>query len=229
MGAARKLKKTAKLRFERVLWNAGCTHVVGVDEAGRGAWAGPVYAGAVCLPHNSADLNTVLEGVRDSKQMTKLARSRAVEIIKQTAKAWGIGYATNQEIEHLGIVAATCLAMERALEICCAKFPNAKPDFLLLDSTRCDDLKLHYSPVRPIIRGDQKSLSIAAASVLAKFTRDEYMLSLDVDALYKRYEFGVHKGYGTAKHRVLLEQFGVSNLHRRNYKPIRSLLEGSEA
>ncbi len=225
MENARRRKKTAKLRFEAVLWASGCRYVVGLDEAGRGAWAGPVYAGAVCLPYDHEDLNIVLEGVRDSKQMTKRARQRSVDIIQQTARACGIGAASNREIEALGIVPATCLAMERALGELCAQLPDGKLDFLLLDSTRCEDLKLNYSPCRAIIRGDQKSLSVAAGSVLAKFTRDSYMQQLDQDPRYAHYEFGAHKGYGTTKHMALLKAFGVSDLHRHNYKPIVALAE----
>lgn len=219
-----KQPKTAKLRLEQLLWSQGCTRVVGVDEAGRGAWAGPVYAAAVCLPPDNAELTTILAGVRDSKQMTKLARARAIDIIQRAAWAWGVASADHAEIEALGIVPATCLAMERALEICCRALPECQLDYLLLDSTRCEGLNLHYSPLRAMIRGDQKSLSIAAASVLAKASRDAYMQSLDTDSNYAHYQFGIHKGYGTTQHRDLLHTYGVSPLHRKTYKPIRALI-----
>lgn len=221
--------KTAKLRLEQVLWARGCTRVVGVDEAGRGAWAGPVYAAAVCLPPSNPELRSVLAGVRDSKQMTNLARQRSIDTIQGAAWAWGVASADNAEIEALGIVPATCLAMERALEICCRALPEGKLDYLLLDSTRCEGLNLNYAPLRAMIRGDQKSLSIAAASVLAKASRDAYMQTLDADSHYARYQFGVHKGYGTAKHRALLHTYGVSPLHRKTYKPIRALSAKAEA
>lgn len=205
---------TASLHFEEGCWTAGLHHVIGIDEVGRGTWAGPVAAGAVCLPHDRTDLLTVLKGVRDSKQMTPRQRESLVERIKETAVAWGIGSATSEEIDAFGIVPATRLAMERALE-------NTKlqADYLLLDSIKW--LDPYHIPFQSIIRGDTLSLSIASASVLAKVWRDAYMRQLDVD--FPEYSFGKHKGYGTAKHSAALHEFGACAEHRRSFAPLRHL------
>jgi ribonuclease HII len=205
---------TASLQFEEACWTVGCRYVIGVDEVGRGTWAGPVAAGAVCLPHDRADLMHVLEGVRDSKQMTPRQRERLVDRIKDTAVAWGIGSATSAEIDAYGIVPATRLAMQRALE-------NTKlqPDYLLLDSIKW--IASADIPYQSIVRGDTLSLSIASASVLAKVWRDDYMRQ--VDKSYPVYLFGQHKGYGTAKHAAALHQYGACDEHRRSFAPLRHL------
>ncbi len=205
---------TAGLQFEEGCWITGYKYVVGVDEVGRGTWAGPVVAGAVCLPYNRADLQTILKGVRDSKQMTPRQRESLVERIKETAVAWAIGSATSAEIDAYGIVPATRLAMERAIEA-----TELYPDYLLLDSIKWLDSE--HIPYRSIVRGDALSLSIASASVLAKVWRDDYMRQLDVD--YPEYAFGQHKGYGTAKHAATLQEFGACAEHRRSFAPLRHL------
>jgi ribonuclease HII len=204
---------TASLQFEEACWSAGCRIVIGVDEVGRGTWAGPVAAGAVYLPYNRHDLVTVLEGVRDSKQMTPHQRESLVERIKETAVAWGIGSATSAEIDAYGIVPATRLAMERALEA-----TKLKADYLLLDSIKWLDSK---TPFQSIVRGDTLSLSIASASVLAKVWRDDYMRHLDEK--YPAYHFAQHKGYGTAKHSEALHQHGACDEHRLSFAPLRHL------
>ncbi len=205
---------TASLQFEEGCWIAGYHNVFGVDEVGRGTWAGPVAAGAVCLPHDRTDLLTILKGVRDSKQMTPRQREGLVERIKETAVAWGIGCATSAEIDAYGIVPATRLAMERAIQD-----TKLRPDYLLLDSIKwLDPYHIRY---QSIVRGDTLSLSIASASVLAKVWRDDYMRQLDVD--YPEYSFGQHKGYGTAKHAAALHQFGACEEHRQSFAPLRHL------
>jgi ribonuclease HII len=189
---------------------------VGIDEAGRGAWAGPVVAGAVCLPLERDDLRQILEGVRDSKQLTPRARSGLVQRIQDTALTWGIGLAQHNEIDDLGIVRATCLAMQRALDDAQHRAPHIRPDFLLLDSIRWLNLKQKHLA---LVKGDQLSLSIAAASVLAKVHRDKLMIELDTH--YPNYGFSLHKGYGTAHHQAALKANGPSPVHRMTYAPLR--------
>lgn len=211
----KRASKTASLQYEHQYWNSGYRRVMGLDEAGRGTWAGPVAAGAVCLPPDRHDLSKVLAGVRDSKQMTPRQRVNLVDTIKKTAVAWGVGSASAAEIDAIGIVPATRLAMQRALES-----SAFKPDALLIDSLVWPEMKV---PQLSIIKGDTLSLSIAAASILAKVWRDEHMRQLAEQ--YPQYGFASHKGYGTAKHHAALKQFGVCAEHRRTFAPIRALLD----
>lgn len=211
---------TAGLYNEYACWQVGLRFVVGIDEVGRGTLAGPVAAGAVCLPHDRDDLLIVLEGVRDSKQMTPRQRERLAENIKQTAVSWAVGSATSREIDEHGIVPATLLAMNRAMQAL-----KVEPDYLLLDSIKWDDLT--HVPYQSMVRGDSLSLSIAAASVLAKVWRDDYMRQLD--ETIPHYNFGQHKGYGTAKHLVALREYGACDEHRQSFAPVRNLLFGETA
>ena len=197
---------TPDLSFETDLWQSGISLVAGLDEAGRGALAGPVAVGAVILP-NDPRLLLTLSGVRDSKQMTPLARSRRVEAIKQTALAWSLGWASAEEIDSLGISAATRLASERAL----AEL-SILPDFLLTDFRLKPESEI---PLASLVKGDQKSLTIACASVLAKTARDALMIELDKK--YSGYGLAKHKGYGTASHRRALEKLGHSPAHRKTF------------
>ena len=210
--------KTAGLHYEHDLRALGYQIIAGIDEAGRGAWAGPVVAGAVCLPLERDDLLKVLMGVRDSKQLTPRARAGLVESIQSTALAWGIGAAAHTEIDELGIVPATCLAMQRALEDVTQHFPAIQPDFLLLDAIRWTSLRQKHLA---LVRGDQLSLSIAAASVLAKVYRDTLMV--EMDAHYPGYGFAIHKGYGTALHQTALRALGTCPIHRLTFSPMRTL------
>lgn len=220
MPNAKRARVTAGLQHERGCWAAGYRYIVGVDEVGRGTLAGPVVAGAVCLPCNNDELAHTLEGVRDSKQMTPRQREMLVECIKDVSVCWGIGSATSSEIDDYGIVPATRRAMYRALESL-----STQPDFLLLDSIKWDDLA--HIPYRSIVRGDSLSLSIAAASVLAKVWRDDYMRRLDADD--PRFHFGKHKGYGTALHLAALREYGPCAEHRVTFAPVRNLLTGESA
>lgn len=195
------------------LWQAGIINVAGLDEAGRGAWAGPVAAASVILPHD-ADISKYLYGVRDSKQMTPLQRSYWAEIIKERASAWGVGFSSNQEIDALGIMAATRLAMMRALQ--CMLLP---PRHLLIDAVKLVDSEL---PQTVMVRGDQYSLSIAAASVIAKTARDSLMIAMEQE--YPGYHFARHKGYGTALHREALQMLSPCALHRYSFQPVKSFL-----
>lgn len=214
--------KTASLQYENAYALQGKRNIIGLDEAGRGAWAGPVAAGAVWLPYPFDPLEEALAGVRDSKQMTPSNRTRLAERIKEAAFAWGVGHASNAEVDTHGIMAATRLAMERALLAVLAMQPSQTPEVLLLDSVKWDDAPVDCEQ-KNLVRGDQKSLSIAAASVLAKVWRDEHMRALDAD--YPGYAFGRHKGYGTANHRQALDDLGVSPVHRRCYRPVKARLE----
>ena len=197
------------LQFESELWAGGLQWVAGLDEAGRGAWAGPVSAGAVVLPPQADVLNR-LKGVRDSKQMTVRQRSRWAEEIKACAAAWGVGMASAAEIDQLGIVSATRLAMQRALSACALPAGH-----LLIDALRLPRVNL---PQTLIIKGDARCLSIAAASVLAKTSRDAWMI--DLDAEFPQYHFAAHKGYGTALHQQALSAYGPCAQHRFSFRPV---------
>lgn len=195
--------------FESHLWKSGLRHVAGLDEAGRGALAGPVAVGAVILPSKKTLLSRALAGVRDSKQMTPLERESLAPRIKQAALAWSVGFASADEIDAQGIVCATRLAALRALHG--LSFP---PQYLLTDfRLELPELDL---PQTALVKGDARCLSIAAASVLAKTARDQLMCELD--ACYTGYGLGQHKGYGTQAHRSALERLGVSPIHRKSFQ-----------
>lgn len=208
------------LRLEHTFWSRGLAHIAGVDEAGRGAWAGPVVAGAVILPRVTRlqrwwldDALRALKNVRDSKLLSPTQRATLYEPIRASALATAIGYATNDEIDALGIVTATRLAMQRALDALAIP-----PDALLVDALQLDVTV----PQRAIVHGDQLSLSIACASILAKVTRDRMMCELD--AQVPGYDFAHHKGYGTAAHRAALLKLGVSRAHRVSFAPVGNLV-----
>jgi ribonuclease HII len=194
------------LSFERSLWDAGLTAVAGIDEAGRGALAGPVSAAAVILPPDPA-IGNWLKGVRDSKQLTPDQRETTREKILQLALAWGVGYATNEEIDLIGILPATRIAAWRAL-----KSLSISPAHLLLDYIFLPDIPV---PQTALIKGDCRSLSIAAASILAKTARDATLRELD--QVYPGYGFAAHKGYGTEAHRAALQRLGACPLHRLSF------------
>jgi len=194
------------LSFERALWNAGVSRVAGIDEAGRGPLAGPVAAAAVILP-SDADLVERLAGVRDSKQMTPLQRQAASIRIREIALAHAVGFAEAAEIDMLGILPATRLAAWRALQALVLK-----PEHLLLDHLFLPDVDL---PQTALTKGDCRSLSIAAASVLAKTARDDRLVALD--QVYPGYGFARHKGYGTKAHREALLRLGPCPQHRHSF------------
>ncbi|MFN9849364.1 MAG: ribonuclease HII [Alphaproteobacteria bacterium] len=185
--------------------------VCGVDEAGRGPWAGPVSAGAVIL-----DLARIPDGLNDSKKLTERARAALEPRIKASAVAWGVGFASVEEIDTLNILQATGLAMRRAVEAL-----SVKPAHALVDGNYRFALPCS---VTPVVGGDGKSLSIAAASILAKVARDRLMV--EMDAHYPGYGFAGHKGYHAASHVAALTRLGPSPIHRRSWAPIRALLGG---
>ncbi len=194
--------------FESQLWKSGLFHVAGLDEAGRGALAGPVAVGAVILPNKKTLLARTLAGVRDSKQMTPLERESLAPRIKETALTWSVGFASAEEIDSQGIVCATRLAALRALDGL-----SLSPQYLLTDF-RLELPQLDISQTA-LVKGDMLCLSIAAASVLAKTARDELMCELDLR--YQGYGLGKHKGYGTQAHRSALERLGFSPIHRKSF------------
>lgn len=212
----RQPSRTASLEHELRVNALGYQHIVGLDEAGRGAWAGPVSAGAVCLPVTQPDLSTILAGVRDSKQVTARQRAKLADTIKSTALAWGVGNASAIEIDEIGIAAASRLAMRRALDMLMQQ-SVIQPDYLFTDYIQWQQPPFNC-PILNLKRGDQQSLTIAAASILAKVWRDDHMRELE--ASYKGYEFALHKGYGTAKHLSALRILGASPAHRFSFNPV---------
>jgi ribonuclease HII len=202
------------LSFEHDLWNAGVTRIAGIDEVGRGALAGPVAAAALVLPPESAILEQ-LAGVRDSKQLTPQQRAYWAEHLRQAATTWGVGYASQVEIDTQGIVPATRLAMQRAIESLAQV-----PQHLLLDFMFLPDCPL---PQTALVKGDARSLSIAGASILAKTARDALMKNLEGD--YPGYGFASHKGYCTPRHVQAIQRLGPCPLHRLTFTPLKDLLD----
>jgi len=194
------------LTCERKLWRNGIRYIGGIDEAGRGAWAGPVSAAVVILPAE-AGIRRALAGVRDSKLMTPLQREHAAPLIKTEALAWAVGFSSSEEIDLLGILPATRQAILRALEML-----PLSPEYLLLDYIHWPGLT---RPHLALPKGERRSLSIAAASVLAKTARDALMRGLDDQ--YPGYGFARHKGYGTPQHRAALARQGPCAIHRRSF------------
>lgn len=207
------IPQSPDLSFERGLWANDIQYVAGIDEAGRGAWAGPVYAAAVILPCDS-NIEKNLTGVRDSKQVSPQKRTQLALIIKKFALAWAVASADAGEIDELGILPANRLAMMRAV-----KALKIRPEHLLIDAMFLPDIELGQTS---LIKGDQRSLSIAAASILAKTERDAWMIA--VHAQYPAYRFDLHKGYGTKTHQQGLAREGICELHRKSYKPISNLI-----
>lgn len=188
--------------IEHGLYSEGFETICGVDEAGRGPLAGPVCAAAVILPR---DLE--IPGLTDSKKLSDKKRRELFPVIKEQAIAYGVAFASHEEIDKINILQATYLAMERALEQL-----SVRPDIALIDGNRAKDFGL---PVRTVVKGDSLSANIAAASILAKVTRDDLMLELAEQ--YPQYGFEVHKGYGTRAHYEALRRFGASPVHRATF------------
>lgn len=207
------------LMLELALHNGGTAIIAGIDEAGRGSWAGPVVAAAVVLPIDRSDLESELGGVRDSKLLSARQRSYWAEIILQIASAIGVGQATAEEVDTLGLIPATRTAMTRAFHKL-----NPSPDHLLIDHILLPESEL---PQTALPRGDAIVLSIAAASIIAKVTRDNIMV--EFEARYPGYGFPQHKGYGTSVHREALAALGPSAIHRRTFSPIAALLSRTMA
>lgn len=189
-------------QYENLQKEQGFHLICGVDEAGRGPLAGPVCAAAVILPD---DIN--IPGLNDSKKLSDKRRREMYPLIKEQAISYSIAFATEEEIDNINILQATFLAMQRAIDGL-----KVKADFALIDGNRAKDFGL---PVRTIVGGDGLSASIAAASILAKVTRDDFMLELA--AKYPQYGFEIHKGYGTKAHYEALSRFGPCEVHRMSF------------
>jgi ribonuclease HII len=198
------------LAFENELWQHGYRYLAGIDEAGRGALAGPVFAAAVILPAPRADLIPALHGVNDSKQLTPSQRAHWAAHLPHIATAWAVASASAAEIDQLGILPATRLAAVRALHAL-----SPAPEALLLDYLL---LPTENLPQTPLVKGDARSLSIAAASILAKTARDAHLCTLD--QTYPGYGFAAHKGYGTPQHLAALQTYGPCPIHRRSFAPL---------
>lgn len=188
--------------IEDKFYQQGIRLICGVDEAGRGPLAGPVCAAAVILPEHIS-----IPGLNDSKKLTDKKRRELFPVIKECALAYGIAFSDEKEIDEINILQATYLAMERAISAL-----KIKPELALIDGNRAKDFGL---PVETVVHGDSLSASIAAASVLAKVTRDDYMLGMA--SQYPQYSFEIHKGYGTKAHYDALRQFGPCPIHRMSF------------
>lgn len=188
--------------IEQSHFEKGVKIICGVDEAGRGPLAGPVCAAAVILPANAE-----IPGLNDSKKLSDKKRRELYPIIKEQAIAYGIAFADHREIDDINILQATYLAMERAINQL-----SVKPELALIDGNRAKDFGI---PVQTVVHGDSLSASIAAASVLAKVTRDDYMLKMAEE--YPGYDFEIHKGYGTKAHYAALTKLGASPIHRMSF------------
>ena len=188
--------------YEREAWEKGFKLVAGVDEVGRGPLAGPVLAAAVILPQEVS-----INGINDSKKLSPAKRDILFEEVKKQAVCWSVGIATVAEIDRLNILQASLLAMQRAVYSL-----NNSPEYVLVDAVQIPEVSL---PQLPIIKGDGKSISIAAASIVAKVTRDRMMERFDRE--YPQYGFAGHKGYGTPGHLKALKVNGISPLHRRSF------------
>ena len=196
-------------QYENELYNSGFTYIAGVDEAGRGPLAGPVVAAAVILKKGA-----ILKYTNDSKQLTEKQRDKALIEIKENALSIGIGISSVEEIDLINIYRASREAMLSAI-----KQLKIKPEFLLIDAMPMEiDI-----PLKSIIKGDTLSISIAAASIVAKTTRDAYML--EMDKVFPEYGFKNHKGYGTKEHLEAIQKYGITPIHRKTYEPVKSMLK----
>lgn len=202
------MEKVDLLKYERTLYEQGYELIAGCDEAGRGPLCGPVVAAAVILPKNYH-----LEGLNDSKQLSEKKRDKFFEIIKKDAISYGISVIDAKTIDEVNIYEASRMAMLDAINKL-----NVEPDFIITDA-----MPLNKDNSMPIIHGDALSITIAAASVLAKVTRDEIMYELDKK--YPEYEFKNHKGYPTKKHLEIIKKYGILDIYRKTYKPVKAVLE----
>lgn len=188
--------------YELNAMKKGFNYVCGIDEAGRGPLAGPVFAAAVILPANCE-----IEGLNDSKKLSEKKREALFDVIKEKAVSWSVASVDEKTIDEINILQATFLAMKTAVEGL-----DVPADYALVDGNRMPALLIEGETV---IKGDAKSMSIAAASILAKVSRDRFMLELDKE--YPQYQFSKHKGYGTKLHYEMLTEYGISSCHRRTF------------
>jgi len=212
MSKAVLLSSTPHLEKEIALHQQGYRFVAGLDEAGRGAWAGPVVAAAVILPANQPDLAETLAGLTDSKKLSAKRRDFYFDLIQKIAVAVAVGAAEPDVVDNLNVVGATRQAMAQAIDKL-----TPIPDYLLLDHLRLPAVEI---PQEAFARADSISLTVAAASVIAKVTRDRLMVNLH--CRFPVYHFDRHKGYGTELHRSALTQYGPCAIHRQSYGPVRA-------
>ncbi len=196
------------LKYERELWAKGEEIVCGIDEVGRGSWAGPLYVGAVVFDKNCKQIR----GVNDSKALTARQREKFYKEIKKRARAYATGRAEHHEIDAFGMTAATNLAIKRAVEAL-----GIQADMLLIDAFSFDDMEC-----MAVKGGDKVCYSISCASILAKVERDKYISEVPEATLYK---FDKNKGYGTKEHLELIKKHGLSGIHRKSFKPIKDSLK----
>lgn len=199
------------LKYERELYKNNITLIAGVDEAGRGPLVGPVVAAAVILPKNY-----VLEGLNDSKQLSEKKREAFFKVLQEEALSIGVGIVSAKVIDEINILEASRKAMYIALNNL-----DMTPEYILSDAVSLNDIDI---PSRPIIHGDALSLSIAAASVIAKVTRDHIMYELDKK--YPMYNYKKNKGYPTKEHLELIKEYGITDEYRMSYKPVKMIWEG---
>ncbi|MCM1052690.1 MAG: ribonuclease HII [Ruminococcus sp.] len=202
--------KSNLLKYEKELYKNNICLIAGVDEAGRGPLVGPVVAGAVILPKNYH-----LEGLNDSKQLSEKKREEYFEILKKDAISIGVGIVSAKEIDEINILEASRKAMYIAINNL-----DITPEYILSDAMSLNDIDI---PSKPIIHGDALSLSIAAASVVAKVTRDHLMY--EMDKLHPEYNLKKHKGYPTKEHLELIKKYGVFDEYRMSYKPVKKIIE----
>jgi len=210
---------TPTLEIELALRAQGQRFIAGLDEAGRGAWAGPVVAAAVILPVHEPDLMYVLGGVRDSKQLSPVARDALFDVIRQIALGVGVGVSAPAVIDRQGILPATRRAMQQALSRL-----SPQPGCLILDYLQLTTIPL---PQVAFPKADARCLSVAAASIVAKVTRDRLMGLLE--ERYPGYDFARHKGYGTAAHRAALAELGPAAVHRMSFAPLKACVSSQQA
>lgn len=197
------------LKYENKLWKQGYDVIAGLDEAGRGSWAGPIVAGIVILPRKFKT-----KGIDDSKKLSPLKRQKLFLQIVKNCLGWSVGIISHNKIDELGILRANSMAFEKAI-----RKVNLEPDYLIIDGIKI--FKPDYDH-EFVIGGDAKIASVAAASIIAKVIRDELLKYYS--GCYPEYDFHEHKGYGTEKHRRALSDYGLSEIHRLTYKPIEEIL-----
>ena len=204
-------QKQPSYNHEEKLFQEGHRSIAGIDEAGRGPIAGPVIAASVILPRSLA--HDFFGLINDSKKLSRARREYLFPLIKEHSVSWAVGMASHEEIDSMNILKATKLAMQRSINNL-----HIKPSFLLIDAVELPDSGIRYES---IVHGDSLSLSIAAASIIAKETRDNMMRELSLQ--YPDYEFDIHKGYPTKRHIEHLVNFGPSPIHRQSFAPVRKL------
>lgn len=205
------MKIIPTLEHEERLWNEGFRFIGGIDEAGRGCWAGPVVAAVVILPKDHEQIS----GITDSKLISEKKRNELYELITSFALDFGVGIISHRIVDQVGILNATKLAAKEAVSM-----TKNTPDYLLTDAL---DLRKQIDIKQELfVKGDQKIYTISCASIIAKVTRDNLMRNLSGE--YKKYQFNLHKGYGTALHTKLLDEYGICDIHRKSYKPIKKYL-----